>query len=428
MGLPAIQKLELLSRVDNVETCSEQIIADHPKLFTGLGSLEGEYHIEPDSVPFSLSTPRRVAIPLMLELEAMEASGIISCVEQPTDWCAGMVVVPKPSGKIRVCVDLTRLNQSVKRERHIMPSVEQSLAQLGGAVMFSKLDANSGFYQVKLDPESALLTTFITPFGRFCFNRLPFGITSAPEHFQKKMSAILNGLEGVVCQVDDILVYGKDKPGHDGRLGAVLQRLEEAGITLNREKCEFYKDRVKFLGHIIDASGIRPDPDKVKAILSMPEPTNVSEVRRVLGMVNHLSKFSPKLADLTEPLRALLSKKNAWSWTEIHHRAFLSLKEELSSHRVLALYHPDRETVVSSDASSYGLGGVLLQKQPGGDWKPVMYASRTLTATEQRYAQIEKEALGHVSDSTTIYLARSSMSTQITSPSYHFWVTNTWMS
>ena len=189
LGLPAIQKLELLSRVDNVETCSEQIIADHPKLFTGLGSLEGEYHIElePDSVPFSLSTPRRVAIPLMQkvkkELEAMEASGIISRVEQPTDWCAGMVVVPKPSGKIRVCVDLTRLNQSVKRERHIMPSVEQSLAQLGGAVMFSKLDANSGFYQVKLDPESALLTTFITPFGRFCFNRLPFGITSAPEHF-----------------------------------------------------------------------------------------------------------------------------------------------------------------------------------------------------------------------------------------------------
>ena len=125
--------------VDNVETCSEQIIADHPKLFTGLGSLEGEYHIElePDSVPFSLSNPRRVAIPLMQkvkkELEAMEASGIISRVEQPTDWCAGMVVVPKQSGKIRVCVDLTRLNQSVKRERHIMPSVEQSLAQLGGA-------------------------------------------------------------------------------------------------------------------------------------------------------------------------------------------------------------------------------------------------------------------------------------------------------
>ena len=111
------------------------------------------------------------------------------------------------------------------------------------------------------------------------------------------MSAILNGLEGAVYQVDDILVYGKDKPEHDRRLGAVLQRLEEAGITLNREKCEFYKDRGKFLGHIIDASGIRPDPDKVKAILSMPEPTNVSDVRRVLGIVNHLSKFSPKLAD-----------------------------------------------------------------------------------------------------------------------------------
>ena len=128
-----------MSRVDNVETCSEQIMADHVKLFTGLGSLKGESHIElePDSVPFSLSTPRRVAIPLICKkLEALEASEIISRVEQPTDWCAGMVVVPKPNGKIRVCVDLTRINQSVKRERHVMPSVEQSLAQLGGAAMF----------------------------------------------------------------------------------------------------------------------------------------------------------------------------------------------------------------------------------------------------------------------------------------------------
>ena len=127
-----------------------------------------------------------------------------------------MVVVPKQNGKVRICVDLTKLNASVRRERHILPSVEQTLAQIGGAKHFSKLDANSGYWQITLEPDSAKLTTFITPFGRFCFNRLPFGITSAPEHFQRRMSQILGDLEGVICLVDDILVSGKTPAEIDG--------------------------------------------------------------------------------------------------------------------------------------------------------------------------------------------------------------------
>ena len=197
MGRPAIEKLGLLSRVNNIEEKSSTVMSEFPKLFKGLGSLEGEYRIElkPNATPFALSTPRRVAIPLMWkvkkELEAMEKMGIITRVNQPTDWCSGMVVVPKSNGKVRICVDMTKLNENVRRERHVLPSVEHTLAQLGDARMFSKLDANAGFWQIKLAPESALLTTFITPFGRFCFKRLPFGITSAPEYFQKRISAIL---------------------------------------------------------------------------------------------------------------------------------------------------------------------------------------------------------------------------------------------
>ena len=153
LGQPAIKSLNLLSRVCSVESDTAKIVADHPKLFEGLGNLEGEYRIElkPEAEPFALSTPRRVAIPLVAEvkaeLEEMERSGIISRVDQPTDWCSGMVVVPKSDGRV---IDLSKLNESVKRNRHILPSVEQSLAQLGGATVFSKLDANSGFWQVKL--------------------------------------------------------------------------------------------------------------------------------------------------------------------------------------------------------------------------------------------------------------------------------------
>ncbi len=193
--------------------------------------------------------------------------------------------------------------------------------------------------------------------------------------------------------IDDVLVFGETQEEHDQRLKSALERIRKAGATLNIDKCEFSRSSVRFLGQIVDGSGIRADPEKVKAIRAMSEPTSVTEVRRFLGMTNQLSKFCPNLAEKAKPLRDLLSKKNQWSWEDPQKQAFSELKEELSSSRVLALYDPERETVVSADASSYGLGAVLVQKQPEGGWRPVAYASRALTDTEQRYTQIEKEAL-----------------------------------
>ena len=168
----------------------------------------------------------------------MERMGVITRIDEPTEWCVGMVVIPKPSGKVRICVDLTKLNKSVCRERHILPSVEQTLAQIGGAKHFTKLDANSGYWQIKLDPDSVKLTTFIMPFGRFCFNCLPFGITSAPEHFKRRMTEILGDVPGVVCLVHDILVTEKTQAEHDRQLKIILTCLSEAGLTLGREKYE----------------------------------------------------------------------------------------------------------------------------------------------------------------------------------------------
>ena len=397
LGDPAIRSLKLLKRVGAIEGArSEELF---PQLFTGLGKLEEEYTIRlrEGAQPFALNTPRRVPVPLMQsvkeELDRMERLGVISPVEAPTDWCAGMVVVPKSNGRVRICVDLTKLNESVYRERHPLPAVEQTLAQIAGARVFSKLDANSGFWQIPLSNESALLTTFITPFGHYCFNRLPFGITSAPEHFQRRMSAILRDLEGVVCLIDDILVYGKTQQEHDDRLHAVLKRLEEAGLTLNKEKCEFSRRQVKFLGQILSEDGIQSDPDKVAAIVQMKEPTTVKEMQRFLGMANQLSKFTPHLAEITKPLRDLLSTKNQWTWGHAQKQAFSAVKEALTKSPILALFDPNLETTVSADASSYGLGAVLLQTQANGERRPVAYVSRSMTPTETRYAQIEKEAL-----------------------------------
>ncbi len=202
------------------------------------------------------------------------------------------------------------------------------------------------------------------------------------------MSNILSGLEGVLCLIDDVLVFGKDKHEHDERLAAALTRIKEARVTLNVSKCEFEKSKLKFLSHVIDADGIRADPDKTSAIRNMVPPTNVSELRRFMGMANQLGKFSSKLAELSQPLRVLLSKRTAWIWGHDQEKAFTDLKEELSRPTILALYNPLAATKVSADASAYGLGAVLLQED-NSMWKPVAYASRSMSETEQRYAQIK---------------------------------------
>ncbi len=199
----------------------------------------------------------------------------------------------KKSGEVRICVDLKALNESVLREVHPNPKVDETLAQLAGACVFSKFDANNGFWQIPLAPKSRPLTTFITPFGRYHFNKLLFGISSAPELFQQRMSRILEGIPGVFFQIDDVIVFGASQEEHDQRLEAALCRIEKAKVTLNPAKCEFSKASIQYLGCIIDHNGIRADPMKTRAILEVEAPQSVSDLRRVLGMANHLGKFSP---------------------------------------------------------------------------------------------------------------------------------------
>ena len=214
---------------------------------------------------------------------------------------------------------------------------------------------------------------------------------SAPEYFQKRMSTILSDLNGVLL-MDDILVFDSSQKEHDERLTAVLKCIQDAGVTLNPEKCEFSKTQFTFLGHVIDHGGISADPLKTAANTSMSAPTNTSELRWFLGMVNQLGKFSPHISELTQPLRELLSKKQAWLWGPSQENAFAKVKAELATTRVLAMYNPEADIKISADASSYGLGAVLLQKCSDG-WHPVAYASRAMTETEGRYAQIKKEVL-----------------------------------
>ena len=385
LGRPTIRDLELVKIIAAVDLALKD---KYPTLFQGLGKMTGDYQIElrDNAQPFALSTPRRVAIPLLKsvrqELDRMEKSGVITKVNQPTEWCASMVVRA----------------QSKRQSPHLCGSVEAQRKREEGETStarggpdLSTVGRSQTVHEVGCqlrvlaNPFSSC-TTFITPFGSYRFNRLPFGISSAPEHFQKRMSEALTGLAGTVCMMDDILIHGATREEHDQRLQAVLQRLSDLGMTLNAEKCIFAQTSVKFLGHVVDTQAIGPDPDKIEAVVQFATPTSVGEVRRFLGMVNQLSKFSPNLASHTQPLREL-EKDRTWIWEDAQRQAFEKVKQMLVASPVLALFDPNLETILSADASSYGLGAVLLQKQVAGQLLPVAYISRSMTPTERRYAQ-----------------------------------------
>ena len=396
--------IKLLCDVDQLDVTNGLKFKDEFKsLFTGLGRMHREVEIELRSdnrSAYSIHTPRSVPYPMLnrvrAELNDMVNKGVIFEVDQPTEWVAPMVVVPKPNNAVRICVDYTELNKVVRREVYPMSHVEASLAKLGRGTIFTKLDANSGFYQIPLSNKSKLLTTFLTPFGRFAFNRLPFGLSSSPEIYSKIVSEVLSGLDGVIVHMDDVCVFGESIDEHDSRVREVLRRMSKAGMTLNSSKCEFSKSAIKFLGHVISASGIKANPDSIQGIRDFSRPQNVTEVRSFLGMANQLSKFTTLLGELSGPLRELLCKNVDWYWGHSQEQSFQDIKAELSRSVELAAYNPTYQTIVQTDASRNGLGAALLQLQPNGSMRLVCAASRSLTETEKRYATIEQEALGVV--------------------------------
>ena len=355
--------------------------------------------LKPDSTPYNCITARRVPIPLMskvkTELERMVREGIIEVINKPTDWCAPMVPVLKPSGDVRICIDLKKLNACVKREHYPLPTVDDTLAKLRGSTVFTTLDTTSGFWQIPLEEESAELTTFITPFGRYKFKRLPFGITSAPELFQRRLQELLSAIPNCAVFIDDIIVFGNTISNHDAALVQVQARLQSAGLTLNPNKCHYRQSSLKYLGHQISAKGVGPDPDKLKAISQLKSPSDADELRRALGLFNFLSKFLPALATVAAPLRDLLRKGVPWVWTSSHDKAFCELKQLAAEAPCLSYFDPLIPTVITADASGFGLGGALLQFNDNR-WTPVAYTSRTMTIAEKRYAQIEKELLASV--------------------------------
>ena len=241
-------------------------------LFGGIGKLRNKIvklHVDPDITPRQQPhrrIPFHVRGDVEKELERLERLDIIERVEGPTPWISSIVVVPKKSGEVRICVDMRDANKAVKRGKHLMPTIDDLIADLNGAIHFSTLDLSSGYHQLELEPESRFVTTFSTHVGLRRYKRLPVGMNAASEIFQESIKEILTGLPGCKNISYDIIVFGKGKDEHDKNLLGVLQRLKDNNLRLNKDKCEFSKSEIRFYGHIFSSSGVKPVPKKVEAI------------------------------------------------------------------------------------------------------------------------------------------------------------------
>ncbi len=339
--------------------------------------------------------PRRLPIAIRgkvkEELDRMTNLGVISPVNEPREWCHQMVVADKPSGAVRVCLDPRLLNKYIRGEEFQIPDFDALASELTEAKVYSTIDLLSGFWQFGLDEKSKELLTFATPFGRYQYNRLPFGLSCAPEMFHKRVVETLAGIPGVLVYIDDILIWGATQEEHDERLKLVQERLKAAEFSVNPKKCSYSQTRVKFLGHMIEDGTLSVDPAKVEAIRQLPSPGDRKALKRILGMLSFIRKFVPDYNSLTYPFRGLLKERTAFVWTETEEEALNKIRNSDIWIKALALFKPGKSLTLMADASGYGLGAVLLQ-----EGQPVYYCSRTLTEAEEKWAQIDKEFLAMV--------------------------------
>lgn len=382
----------------------QDVLSSYPELFKDeIGTMKGvkvslavdslvaPKFFRPRSMPFALR-PKVEA-----ELDRLQKVGTITPVPF-SQWASPIVPVVKGDGSVRICGDYkVTINQALSVESYPLPTPEDLFATLAGGVIFSKLDLSHAYQQLEVDDTSRQYLTISTHKGLFSYNRLSYGVASAPAIFQRTMENLLQDVDGVAVYLDDILISGKDEADHAEKLRTVLERLSQAGLRLKRQKCIIGAKEVEYLGHKITEKGIQPLQEKVIAVTNAPEPQNVTELQAFIGMITYYNKFLPNLSTTLEPLHRLLRKGVEWEWKTKQQEAFTKVKTLLKSAPVLVHYDASQPLILTVDASSYGLGAVLSHGDIDSRTdQPVAYKSRKLSDAEKNYAQLDKEALAIV--------------------------------
>lgn len=335
-------------------------------------------------------------------IETQLQMGIIR--ESTSAWSSPLVYVKKRDGTTRPCVDYRKLNDVTRKDAYPLPRIEDCLDCLGGAQIFSTLDLQSGYWQIDIKEEDRHKTAFSTRTGHYEYVTMPFGLCNAPGTFERAMELIMKGLQWrtLILYLDDIIVMSSTIGEHINRLDEVLGRLGQAGLKLKPSKCHLFQTEVSYLGHVVSAAGIRPDPGKVEQVRNWPTPTSISDVRSFLGLCSYYRRFIRGFSTIAAPLNRLLEKSSKFEWNDDCKSALEQLKNVLVSDNVMAYPDDHGMFILDADASSSGIGAVLSQIQ----WddvtqreveRPVAFASRTLTKTQRRYCTTRRELLAIVS-------------------------------
>lgn len=386
-------------KVNKVDDMIEEIGLNFPRILSGLNnSIEGytaEILLKEEAVPIfhkAYSVPFKVRDKVEQELERLCELKFLQPVKH-SKWASPIVVLPKDDGKIRICVDFkVTVNKMIKTEHYPLPRIDDIFAGFSNCKYFSVLDLEGAFQQILVSESSKELLTINTHKGLFQYTRLPFGISSAPSIFQYVMDQILKNMDNVACYLDDIIIGASTKELCKKRLNEVLSRLNNHNVQINLKKCKFVQTSVAYLGHVLSSEGIRPNPDKVKAIVDSKSPTNLQQLQAYLGLLNYYGRYIPNLSIELKELYNLLRKDVKFVWDQSCQRCFEKSKQLILENNILELYDPDKPIVITCDASPYGVG-CSLNHICGNAEKPVLFASGTLSNSEKNYSQLHREAL-----------------------------------
>ncbi|XP_015271459.1 PREDICTED: uncharacterized protein K02A2.6-like, partial [Gekko japonicus] len=330
------------------------------------------------------------------EIDKLVEQGVLEPVPY-SKWETPIVTPVKSDGSIRLCADYKcTINKALQQHSYPVPVISHILASLGGGKIFAKFDLAQAYQQLPVTPEAAEAQTIVTHQGAFKVNRLQFGVNVAPGIFQGLMERLLRGVPGTVPYFDDVLIAGGSEQELLDRVKEVLRRFQNAGLRVKRSKCTLGVESVDFLGFRIDAEGVHPTDEKVSAIQNAPRPVSKKELQSFLGLLNFYHAFLPHKASVAAPLHALLHKEAKWKWGQAEEKAFVGVKELLTSNAVLTHYDEHKLLVLAADASPFGVGAVLSHLMPDGSEAPIAFYSRSLSAAERNYAQIDKEGLALV--------------------------------
>ena len=329
------------------------------------------------------------------EIDEMLQQGLVQPSKSP--WSFPVVIVKKKNGKLRFCVNYKPLNDITKKDNYPLPRIDEIFDSLNEAQWFTTLDLASGYWQIKVREEDQEKTAFITKYGTYEFKVMPFGLCNAPATFQRTMDYVLGDAKGkfVMVYLDDVIIYSKTFEEHLKHIEEVLNRIRDANLRLKAEKCFFAATELQFLGHVVGKDGVRPDPEKVDKVVHYPTPTNLRDLRGVLGLFSYYRRFIKDFSQLADPLYVLLKKDAPYNWTTLQQKAFDALKEKLTQAPVVRYPDFSRPFFLYTDASGTGLGAVLAQKEEEEEYV-IAYASRTLTPAEKNYAVTEMECLAIV--------------------------------